>query len=53
MTFLVSSGKIIFLFPENMFLLFRPKIKDDLSQKNTWKYDIFFECSEKMFFPKK
>ena len=37
----VLSGKMIFIFPENMFLFFRWKIKDDLSQKNTWKYDIF------------
>ena len=28
-------------------------MKDDLSQKNTWKYDIFFKYPEKMFFPKK
>ena len=28
-------------------------MKDDLSQKNTWKYDIFFKCSEKMVFSKK
>ena len=34
-------------------------MKDDLSQKNkkkeknTGKYDIFFQCSEKMVFPKK
>ena len=28
-------------------------MKDDLSQKNTWKYDIFFRCSEKMVFSKK
>ena len=28
-------------------------MKDDLSQKNTWKYDIFFKCSEKMVFPNK
>ena len=27
-------------------------MKDDLSQKNTWKYDIFFIRSEKMVFPK-
>ena len=27
-------------------------MKDDLSQKNTWKYDIFFKCPEKMVFPK-
>ena len=28
-------------FPENMILLFRRKMKDDLSQKNTWKDEIF------------
>ena len=28
-------------FPENMILFFRWKMKDDLSQKNTRKYDIF------------
>ena len=33
MIFLVSPGKMIFLFPENMILLFRRKMKDDLSQK--------------------
>ena len=42
-----------FFFPENMILFFRRKIKDDLSQKNAWKYDIFFKCSGKMVFPKK
>ena len=52
MIFLVLSGKIIFLFPENMILFFRHKRKYDLSQKNTWKYDIFFKCSEKMVFPR-
>ena len=52
MIFLVLSGKVIFLFPENMILFFRHKRKDDLSQKNTWKYDIFFKCSEMMVFPK-
>ena len=50
---LVLSGKLIFLFPENIFLFFRRKMKDDISQKNTWKCDIFFKCSEKMVFPKK
>ena len=39
--FLVLSGKI-FLFSKNMILFFRMKIKDDLSQKNTWKYDNFY-----------
>ena len=52
MIFLVLPGKMIFLLPENMFLFFRHKRKDDISQKNTWKYDIFFKCSEKMVFPK-
>ena len=28
-------------------------MKDDLSQKNTRKYDIFFKLSEKMVFPKR
>ena len=52
MIFLVLPGKTIFLFTENMFLFFRHKRKDDISRKNTWKYDIFFKCSEKMVFPK-
>ena len=33
MIFLVSSGKMKFLFPENMILCFRRKMKYDLSQK--------------------
>ena len=33
MVFLVSWGKTIFLFPENMILFLRQKMKDDLSQK--------------------
>ena len=41
MNFLVLSRKMIFLFLENMILFFRRKMKDDLSQKNTRKYDIF------------
>ena len=52
MIFLVLSGKMMFLFPENLILFFRQKMKDDFSQKNTWKYDIFSKCSEKMVFPK-
>ena len=48
--FLVLSGKIVFLFPENMILPLRRKMKDNLSQKNTRKYDIFFKHSEKMIF---
>ena len=50
MIFLVLSEKMIFLFPENMILFFRHKRKDDLSQKSTWKYHIFFRCSGKMVF---
>ena len=53
MIFLVSSGKMIFIFPQNVILFFRPKMKDDPSQKNTWKYDIFSKFSEKMVSPKK
>ena len=52
MIFLVLLGKMIFLFPENIISFFRQKMKDDLSQKTTWNYDIFFKCSQKMIFPK-
>ena len=41
MIFLALLGNIMFLFPENMILHLRRKMKDDLSQKNTRKYDIF------------
>ena len=54
MVFLVLlSRKMIFLFPENIVLFFRRKMKDYLSEKNTWKYDIFFKCLKKMICPKK
>ena len=33
MIFLILSGKMIFLFPENMILPPRRKMKDDISQK--------------------
>ena len=52
MIFLVLSGKMIFLFPENMVLPPGREMKDDLSSKNTWKFDIVFKCSEKMVFSK-
>ena len=52
MIFLVLSGKMIFLFPENIILFFRRKMKDDLSQKYM-EHDIFFKCPENMVFPKK
>ena len=53
MIFLVLPGKMIFLFPENIILFFRRKMKDDLSQRITCKYDVFFKCSVKMVFPRK
>ena len=53
MIFLVLSGKMIFLFPENMILHLRQKMKDDLSQKNKRKYDIFFKLSKKVVFTKR
>ena len=53
MTFLVLPGKIMFLFPENMILHLRRKMKDDLSQKKTRNHYIFFKLSEKMVFSKK
>ena len=40
MTYLVVSGKMVFLFLENRVLFFRQKMKDDLPKKQTWKYDI-------------
>ena len=41
MIFLLSSRKTAFLFPENMIFFYGRKIKDRLSQKNTWKYYVF------------
>ena len=46
----VLSGKMIFLFLENMILFFRRKMKDDLSQKNTWKYYTFFKYPKRWSF---
>ena len=43
MIFLVLSGKIMFLFPKNMILHLRRKMKDHLCQNNTRKYDILFK----------
>ena len=45
MVFLVLSGNMLSVFPANMILSLRRKMKDDLPQKNTFKYDIFFKCS--------
>ena len=50
MIFLVLSGKTMFLFPENMILHPKRKMKDDLSQKNTRKYDIFFNFLKRQSF---
>ena len=50
MIFFALSGEIIFIFPENMILFFRRKMKDDISQKNAWKRDIFGKCSGKTDF---
>ena len=49
----VLSGKMIFPFPEIMILFVRQKMKENLSQKNTWKYNIFFKFPEKMVIQKK
>ena len=49
---LVLSGKMIFLFSENMILPLDGKWKMIFVKKNTRKYDIFFKCSEKMVFSK-
>ena len=52
MIFLVLSGNMIFLLPENMILFFRRKMKDDLSQKTTWKYDTFSNAPKRLSFQK-
>ena len=52
MILLVLLGKMIFLFPEHLILHLRRKMKDDLSQKNTRKYNIFFKLSEIWSFQK-
>ena len=41
MIFLVLSGKMAFLFPENMILFFRQKMKTNLSQKKIHRNMIF------------
>ena len=52
MIFFLLSGKMIFLFRENMILFFRRKRKDDLSQRKTSEYYISYKCTEKMVFSK-
>ena len=52
MIFFVLSGKMVFLFPENMILFFRQKMRDDLSQK-IHGYIIFFSnVLERWYFQK-
>ena len=41
--FLVLSGKMIFLFPENMILFFRRKMKDDIFQKKYMEIWCFLQ----------
>ena len=43
MIFFVLSGKMIFLFPKNMILLLRQKMKDDLSQKKYMEIRYFLQ----------
>ena len=56
------TGIWSFLYHQERWYFFSPKIwyyslggkwKMIFLKKNTWKYDIFFKCSEKMVFPKK
>ena len=42
MIFVVLSGNMVFLFPENMILFFRRKMKYHLSEKNTVKMVFLF-----------
>ena len=51
--FLVLSGKMMFFPPKISFYSLGEKWKMIFVEKNTWKYDIFFRCSEKMVFSKK
>ena len=41
------------LFPKNMILFTKCHMKDYIFQKNTWKYNIFSKCYEKIVFSKK
>ena len=47
MIFLVLSGKMIFIFSENIILFFRRKMKDDLSQKKYMEIWYFLQMPEK------
>ena len=50
MIFLVSAGKMIFPFPQNMILFFRLKMKDDLSQKTIHGNMIYYSNVPKRWF---
>ena len=50
MIFLVSAGKMIFLFPQNMILFFRLKMKDDLSKKKIHGNMIYYSNVPKRWF---
>ena len=52
-SFLYYRERSCFFFSENIILHLGRKMKDDFSQKNRWKYDIFFKLSEKMVFSKR
>ena len=51
-SFFYYQKKIIFLFSENMILFYRRKIIDNLSQKNTWNYDIIWYALKRWSFQK-
>ena len=53
MIFPESLGKMIFLFPENMILLFGRKMKDDLSQKKNLEIWYLLQMFQKDSLSKK
>ena len=53
MIFLVSPGKMIFLFPGNLISFFRWKMKDDLSQKTHGNMIYSLNVLKRWFLPKK
>ena len=53
MIFLVLSGNMMFLFPENIILFFRRKMKDDLSQEIHGILIFFSNTPKKWSFQKK
>ena len=52
MIFLILSGKMIFLFPEDIILFFRRKMKDDLSQKIHGNMIFSSNASKRWYFQK-